>query len=90
MAKFIKDWNDLVGLESENYKLEIDTDMGNGRIVPKVETEETLRDYGKHHMYLSTHTFYGSSYKDYTEVLQSFGFDVELNNWDKRRAKTDE
>lgn len=82
MTKFIRDWNDLVGLESEHYKLEIDLDKCNGWIRPKVETEETDRDYCKHNVYLSTHTFYGKCYKEYTEILQRFGFDVELNNWD--------
>lgn len=76
MAKFIRDWNDLVGLESENYKLKIDTEMGCGRIVPKTETDEMSK-------YLSTHTFYGSSYKGYEKLLREYGFDVELNNWDK-------
>ena len=83
MAKFIKDWNDLVGLESEHYKLAIDVDGGSGWIVPKIETEETEKEYFKHHKYLSTHTFYGSVCKGYEELLQKCGFDVELNNWDK-------
>jgi hypothetical protein len=83
MAKLIKDWEGLVGLESEHYKLEIDVDGGNGWIVPKIETEETEKDFYKHHFYLSTHTFYGRDYKHSTEVLQEFGFDVELDNWDK-------
>lgn len=77
MAKFIKDWHDLVGLESEHYRLKINTDMGNGYIIPKDDTTE------RHSYYLSTHTFYGSSYKGYEKLLQKCGFDVELNNWDK-------
>ena len=84
MAKFIKDWKDLDGLESEHYKLEIDVDVGCGWIVPKVETEETEKNYFEHHFYLSTHTFYGIKYKYSTEILQKHGFDVELDNWDKR------
>lgn len=84
MPKLIKNWEGLVGLESEHYKLEIDVDMGCGWIVPKVETKETETDYYKHHYYLSTHTFYGMKYKYSTEVLQKFGFDVELDNWDRR------
>ena len=76
MPKFIRDWNDLVGLESENYRLEIDTEMGCGWIVPKTEIGEINK-------YLSTHTFYGSSCKGYEELLKKCGFDVELNNWDK-------
>ena len=76
MAKFIRGWNDLVGLESENYKLIIDTVVGCGWIKPKVERNEPDK-------YLSTHTFYGFNYKYSEKLLQSYGFDVELNNWDK-------
>lgn len=43
-------------------------------------------DYFNHHVYLSTHTFYGSSYKYSTETLQKYGFDVEIDNWDKEVA----
>ena len=85
MAKFIKNWYDLVGLESENYKLEINTNLGYGWIEPKEETEETKSNYWTHHKYLSTHTFYGKFCEGYTKLLQKFGFDVELNNWDKER-----
>ena len=81
MAKVIKDWNDLVGLESEKYKLEIDVDGGCGWIVPKTKKNES-EDFMRSH-YLSTHTFYGGSYKGYTKLLQKCGFDVELDNWDK-------
>ena len=83
MVKFIKDWNDLVGLESKNYKLDIDIKGCNGWIVPKQESEETLRNYWQHHRYLSTHTFYGNTHKNYTALLQQYGFDVELANWDE-------
>lgn len=83
MSKLIKDWYDLIGLESENYKLTIDIATYSGWIVPKVETPETRKNYYDHHMYLSTHTFYGSQYKASTEILRKFGFDVEIDNWDK-------
>lgn len=86
MAKVIKDWNDLIGLESEKYKLEIDVEGGCGWIVPKVETKETEKDYFRHHRYLSTHTFYGHHYKYSTETLKLFGFDVEICNWDKKEG----
>lgn len=75
MAKLIKDWNELVGLESENYVLDIDLDMGCGW----VRYKNTL----KKAFYLSTHTFYGSKYKYSTEVLKEYGFDVELVSWDE-------
>lgn len=81
MSKIIKGWEDLVGLESENYKLEIDLKYGNGWIRPKVITEETEMNYLHHNRYLSTHTFYESKYLESTEMLQEFGFDVVLESW---------
>lgn len=88
MAKLIKGWKELEGLESENYKIELDYFEGDsephsGHIKPKVETKETEDNYWDHHYYLSTHTFYGHAYQESTEVLQKFGFDVEIDNWDK-------
>ena len=81
MPKLIKNWKELVGLESENYKLEVELigDYGGcAWIVPKVETGETKKNLLKHHRYLNTHTFYISHYKFATELLQKYGFDVEL------------
>lgn len=82
MTKLIKDWRGLVGLESDNYILEIDLGYCNGWIKPKVETEQTEENYFDHHIYLSTHTFYGGNYKYSTVLLQEYGFDVQLENWD--------
>ena len=45
LAKLIKGWEDLVGLESETHRLDINVEVGNGWIVPKKETEESLGDY---------------------------------------------
>ena len=87
MAKLIKTWEDLVGLESEHYKLEIDLEHCNGHIVPKIETEETETNYFEHHKYLSTHTFYEKTYEYSTKLLQKFGFDVEIDNWDKEKGE---
>lgn len=82
MSKLIKSWEELDGLESENYIIKVENNCS-GWIVPKIETEETQKDYWKHHEYLSTRTFYSSHYKRSAEVLQQFGFDVEIDNWDK-------
>ena len=79
--KIAHNWEELDGLESEKYRIEVEDDLASGWIVPKEESEETQGDnYLKHHKYLSTHTFYkeGNSYKYYTKLLQEFGFDVEL------------
>ena len=87
MAKLIHNWEELEGLESEHYKIELVSVLGEkccGRIVPKIVTKENNGDnYFDHHVYLSTHTFYGSMHQYSTEILQRFGFDVEIDNWDK-------
>lgn len=75
MQKLIKNWNELCGLENENFRLEIDTDMGCGYIISKATNQRVA--------YLSTHTFYGMKYKASTHLFQSFGFDIEIDNWDK-------
>ena len=83
MAKYIKDWKELAQVPSnDKYKIEVDENDCCGWIKPVKETEETKKDYFKHHKYLSTHTFYGpTTYKESTELLQEYGFDVELANW---------
>ena len=83
MPRLIKSWEELKDLESEYYKIDVELENCCGWIVPKVETEETEEFYFDHHRYLSTHTFYGSDYQYSTELLQKFGFDVEIDNWDK-------
>lgn len=79
--KYIKHWSELKEVESPTHILEIDLKYGSGWIKPKKEPENPQSWDGYH--YLSTHTFYGSSYKDSTEILQSCGFNVELANWDE-------
>lgn len=79
MPKLIKGWKDLVGLETENYYLDINLEMCNGHIVEK---EHIKKGDDWYRPYLSTHTFYGLDYKDYTILLQEYGFDVQLENWD--------
>ena len=76
--KLIKNWNDLVGLENEKYILEINADMGCGWIRDKSDYSGVA--------YLSTHTFYGSKYKFSTKLLNSYGFNVEIDNRDKGGA----
>ena len=79
MLKQIKTWEELVGLESENYKLEVKLmpyGGGSAWIRPKVETAENSGS--EHNVYLSTHTFYESHYQWATKTLQEFGFNVEL------------
>lgn len=87
MPRLITTWDELDGLESEKYIIRVNKEYYNGWIRPKIDTEETEENYFEHHAYLSTHTFYGSQYKYSTELLQKFGFDVEIDNWDKEKEK---
>lgn len=80
--KKISTWRELDGLKSEKYQIEVNDDRCCGWINPIVETEETLgENYYDHHMYLSTHTFYESQIKYSNELMQKYGFDVELVSW---------
>lgn len=76
MAKIIRGWEDLVGLESDEYYIKVDLEMGCGWIIPKGHS------YAPHSHYLSTHTFYGRTYKGYESLLRNCGFDVNLVSWD--------
>ena len=73
VMRFINDWEDLKTVdESKTHRLEIEEYSG------WVYSKST----GKHEYYLSTHTFYGSMYQRSSEILQNFGFNVQLKNWD--------
>ena len=81
MPKLITNWKELIGLESENYKLKVELmkyDMGCAWIIPKNEVEEGRIKSDEEHIYLSTRTFYKDQYKIATNILQKHGFDVEL------------
>lgn len=77
MAKLISSWEELVGLESENYYLDIDLNMLNGWIKPK----DHYKDKDSHGWYLTTHSFYKDTCKGATSLLQKCGFDVELKGY---------
>ena len=83
MARLIKTWKELDGLESENYVIKLNESECSGWIKPKVETDQTRNNYFEHHEYLSMHTFCRHQHQLSTEILQKFGFDVEIDNWDK-------
>lgn len=88
MPKLIKNWEELSKVPpNEKYKIVVDEEMSCGWIRPIKETDETQENYFKHHKYLSTHTFYGSQYEYSIKLLQEYGFDVELDNWDKGGSK---
>lgn len=68
----VSGWEDLVGMENENFRIEVDLHCENAWIRSKVDN----MDY-----YLSTHTFYESTYAHSTRILQDHGFNVELVSW---------
>ena len=80
MSKLISTWKELSELsESATHTLRVD--KYNAWIHRKDAPADELGHY------LSTHTFYGSEYRRSTAVLQSCGFDVEIDNWDKEESE---
>ena len=86
MTTHIKTWEELANVtDSEHYTLDITPKDGNGWIKAK-DGEGRFGDISE---YLSTHTFYGSQYKFSTELLQRYGFDVTIANWDEPKSITE-
>ena len=97
MTKLIKTWKELSKVPAnDKYRIIVDLKLYGGWIIPITDKpkgkyddfecnckDEMYDNYFEHHVYLSTHTFYGSNYKKSTEILQKYGFDVEIDNWDK-------
>lgn len=81
MEKLIKNWHELAKVpESKTHYLDITPEDCNGWIVTKDPKSDKFSDRMK---YLSTHTFYGLNHEYSTQLLQSCGFDVIIDNWDK-------
>jgi hypothetical protein len=75
-AKLIGNWVELSEVPcNKEYWLDITPKEGNGWIINKE---------GNGIMYLSTHTFYGHNHEYSTRILQTYGFNVELKNWDRQ------
>ena len=70
----ISSWEELANLKSDDYYLDIEVEKCNGWVYRK-SNDEPIE-------YLSTHTFYGTQYKYSTVMLQEYGFNVQLKNWD--------
>ena len=101
MSKLIKNWEELSQVPAnDKYQIIVDKELCNGWIIPINDKPtgdgdnficncvgEMYCDFYNHHVYLNTHTFYGSNYKYSTEMLQKYGFDVEIDNWDKEKEK---
>ena len=76
---FVSNWDELRNIpDSDHFKLDIEE--YNGWIKCK-ETGDVIQ-------YLSTHTFYGTTYKMYQKTLNEHGFPVKLANWDAEESKT--
>lgn len=74
----ISGWDELSRVPpSKTHKLEIDVNEGSGWIVP-LKDDPTFEDS----YYLSTHSFYGKTYKQTNALLRKCGFDVQVTNWD--------
>lgn len=103
MTKLIKNWEELSEVPAnDRCRIVVDREMCSGWIVPVWDDpgdgdddficncqrlNKKNSDYFKDHVYLSTHTFYGSQYQYSTRVLQEHGFDVEIDNWDNEKGK---
>ena len=71
----VSSWVELSKIQaSETHYLDIEEFCGWVRRVGSDETET----------YLSTHTFYGKEHERSTALLRGFGFDVTIDNWDKK------
>lgn len=80
MTKLIKNWEELSKVKpNDKFKIEVDLDMCCGWVKPVDDNEEI--QFGVNYEYLSTHTFYGKTGTPH--ILKKYGFDIELDNWDK-------
>lgn len=77
--KLIENWEQLDNLETDNYIIEVDKKFYNGHIKSK---GFEMDDDTYWNSYLSTHTFYGGSYKASTRILRELGFNIQIKNWD--------
>ncbi len=76
--QLIRDWEELSKLPpSETHFLKVDVDGGFGEVYVKDGNSDSLQ------CYLSTHTFYKPSHGGTPNILQQFGWDIILDNWDK-------
>ena len=83
---FIKNWEELAKLPAnEKYKIVMNGDGCSGHIVPVDDNVELKM--GINWIYLTTHTFYGPNYEESTKLINKFGFNVQLDNWDKEKEE---
>lgn len=76
----ISSWSELKECESDTHVIDVDIHGGSGWIRPKDKSIKYEEQY-KNKCYLSTHTFYGSTYQRSTKILQDCGFNIQLKSW---------
>ena len=87
----VKDWEELDKLpnkESATHVLKVEPEKCCGWLLskdpkPKKKNLSFMRQIKHMDIYLSTHTFYGHSYKWSNKMFRACGFDIEVDNWDK-------
>ena len=86
----IKHWEELSKIpnESATHILEVNVEECNAWLMSKFPKPykrklSFMRQIKHQDVYLSTHTFYGTHYKQSTKILKACGFNVEIDNWDK-------
>lgn len=78
MTKIIRDWNDLVGLETEHYIVLIDKETGKGFVAPNLPfMDEDTIFFGHHHQISEMHN---NTCKEFVKLLQKYNFDVEFDD----------
>ena len=78
----IHDFSELIGLENDICRIEVDEDMSCAWVKQKDPNADDDPVWWKHDIYLSTHTFYKSHYQGMTKILRRLGFNIQLENWD--------
>lgn len=88
MSKLIRNWDELRAMsgESDTHALEVEDHCGWIYVKNRKRYDDHI-PYEDQWLtldhYLSTHTFYGHQHKNSTKLLQTCGFDVIIDNWDK-------
>lgn len=83
--KLIESWDDMRELNTSDTH-EVKVDVHSGWVEYRKDILKDREGLGPLNQscgqYLSTHTFYGMTYKESTKYLQHAGFNVEVANWD--------
>lgn len=78
MTKIIRNWNDLVGLETEHYIVLIDKETGRGFVAPNLPLMDEDTIFFGHHYQISK--MHNNTCKEFVELLKKYNFDVEFDD----------